>query len=701
MFCNRLRLRSIHLSLRLVRTMVRKTELGCERKHSGHGLKLASERSGWISIIGWVSTCTIVSGLGLSPKIAQAQELDPASPDEEEITITGVKEELPQATPTYRVDQTEINKQGANSVAESLRGLPGFAINDVGFGADIHTGTYYRGASINQSVFLLNGRSITTNVNTYHGNIDLNSLPVESIDRIEVSSGSSATLYGSEAFGGVVNIFTKPGSQTPKFNGLVQLGAYGQENYRGSYTGSFGDVDYALGYEQFQSTSDYPVPRGAANRGPDGNLFNGDSATSSYYGRFAWAIDPRNTLTLDGTKITSRKGLLYFGFPLQRDRLNHDAFNTGLNWRSQLAAGSVLNASVGFNKDYFHTFGPTANVFFRQGRLSSSSLNFRLDHDWQLTRSAQLRWGLDAKTAYLTSETTSNNPAVNQFNEVVETSRFTPALFALGTLQLTPTLRTELGLRQNFSGDFGSSLNPSVGLNWLPNRTIGLRGSWVSVRRLPGLDQQFAYDTVHNWFPNENLQPESGSSWTAGIDFKPSPQWAGQVTYFGSALSDRIAIQATPRNGRTISQWQNIGKVNTHGLELALQYQLSPQWKTFLNYTYTDARIGSGVEKGLQLAQVPFSVGQFGIGYEHQGWQINLYANYFSGARRAIFVNPGESPRDFSPSWLNVDLSARIPITRRLGLLLYLENLGGRTYEKVNRLYQPGTTIRIGLNSEF
>jgi vitamin B12 transporter len=636
---------------------------------------------------------------GTFPAIAQT---DAAPEEEEEITITGVKEDgrQPSATPQYQIDRSEIEKQGANSVAEVLKGQPGFAINDVGFGADIHTGTYYRGASQNQSVFLLNGRSINTNVNTYHGNVDLNSLPVEAIDKIELSSGSSATLYGSEALGGVVNITTKPGG-IPKFTGGLQFGSYGQQNYRGGYQGAFGDVDYALGYEQYKSESDYQVPIGAANRGADGRLTNADIATSSYYGRFNWQIDPRNALTLDGTKITSRKGLIYFGFPFQRDRLDHDAFNTGLNLKTEFAKGSVLNSSVSFNKDYFHTYGPTANVFFRRGRLSSSGLSFRFDHDWQLNEQFNLRWGTDLKSSFLTAEADSSNPAVLRFNQEIKASRFTPALFALGTLKLTDTVQAELGLRQNFSGDFGSSLNPSLGLRWAPSQTIGLRGSWNSVKRLPGLDQQFAYDTVHNWFPNENLKAEKGSSWTAGMDLNFSNRFSGQLTYFGSNLNDRIAIQASPLNGRTVSQWQNIGKVNTNGLEAGLNYQISPQWRTFLNYTYTDARIATGVDRGLQLAQVPFSVGQFGVGYANQGWQFNIYANYYSGARRALFVLPTDNARDFSPSWLNLDLSMRLPITKGLGLNLYLENLGGQTYEKVNRIYQPGTTFRIGLSAEF
>jgi len=150
-------------------------------------------------------------------------------------------------------------------------------------------------------------------------------------------------------------------------------------------------------------------------------------------------------------------------------------------------------------------------------------------------------------------------------------------------------LRT--AVRQNFSSEFGSYLNPSVGLRWAASRNIALRGSWVGVQRNPGLDQLYIFDTVHNWLPNRDLDPETGSSWTAGVDVQLSPRLTGQFTYFGSRLRSRLGIQ----NG----QWANIGLVNTNGLEAALKWQISPRWSTFVNYTYTDAKIKSGVEEGL------------------------------------------------------------------------------------------------------
>ena len=340
-------------------------------------------------------------------------------------------------------------------------------------------------------------------------------------------------------------------------------------------------------------------------------------------------------------------------------------------------------------------------AFYRQGDLDSQALTARIDHDWTIAKGFKLRWGTDLKNESLISNAASTNPSAIVNNGRIDQSRFLPSFFALGTIDLSKNVQAEIGLRQNFSDRLGNSLNPSLGLNWAASTNVNVRGSWVSVRRLPGLDQLYAYDTVHGWFPNDQLKPETGSAWTAGVDLKLNSKFTGQFTYFGNSLNDRLATQPTRRNGRTVSQWQNIGLVSTNGLELALQYKITPEWRTFLNYTYTDARIESGAEKGLQLTQIPFSVAQFGVGYDRRGWQANLLANYYSGSRRSFFLNSTDNVRSYSPSWLNIDLNARIPLTPQIGLTAYIQNLFGGTYEKTNRIYEPATTFRIGLDATF
>ncbi len=337
-------------------------------------------------------------------------DLNPTNDPDISIETIGEKDILPESTPTYVIEKAEIQKQGATSVADVLKKMPGFAINDVGHGADIHTGTYYRGASINQSVFLINGRPINSNISTYHGGTDLNSIPVEAIERVELYSGTASSLYGSSAFGGVVNIITKEGYGKPKLTGSAEFGSLNLNNQQVTYGGSTNKVKYNFSFERFFIDNRYRVPVGAANRDTQGYLFNADTATSTYFGSVGIDLDPKNSLNLDVTTLSSRRGLIYFGsrysgVQLQKDRLDHDGLNLGLSWKTRLGKeeNSNLTTTLGYNRDYFSTYGPTGATFYRTGILDTQQFKTRIDHEWKITPNNQLRWGLDLKNTDLTS----------------------------------------------------------------------------------------------------------------------------------------------------------------------------------------------------------------------------------------------------------------------------------------------------------
>lgn len=637
-----------------------------------------------------------------SSEITKPEAVAQTEPDSDEIEIevTGKKSPfIPTSAPAYIVPKEEIQKQNPSTAAELLRSLPGFAINDYGFGADIHTGTFLRGFSINQSTFQINGRSFGSNVSTYHGGTDLNSIPVDAIERVELTGGTSATLYGSEAFGGVINLITKKDPQPLKATANIELGSYGYQRYRVGYGGTLDGVNFRLGYERFSTDNNYPVPIEAANRNPaDGRLFNGDSRIDNFYGSVEAPIDTRNSFSIDAYKSASRRGLLYFGFPLQRDRLDHDLLNIGATLTSKLGEGddSILKTTIAFNQDFFNTYGPTGATAFRSGALDSRTLSGRVEHQWQLAANNKLTWGFDVKTDSIRGDVLSSRTDLVRFNGTVNRDRSLVALFALNAWKITDDFQLELGLRQNFTSDYGSYLNPTVGTRWNITPELAFRNSFAVLQRNPGLDQLFVFDTVHNWLPNPNLVPERGVAYTAGFDLSVTDTVLAQLTYFGSSLSDRLGIIA--------GRWENVGQVSTNGIEAGVKWKISPEFSSFVNYTYTDAKVTSSrtaSEVGLQLATVPYSVGKLGVSYDSNGWQANLFLNYYSGSRRALFLLAGQRATDFSPAYLSLDFSAKVPLYKNVALTVNLENLTDNSYEKTNRIYQPGLTYRIGLQASF
>jgi len=632
-----------------------------------------------------------------SQPISQSKVEDDS--DETEIRVTGTKSPFaPSSAPTYIIPKSEIEQQNPSTAAEILRNLPGFAINDYGFGADIHTGTFLRGFSINQSIFQINGRSFGSNVSTYHGGTDLNGIPADAIESVELKGGTSATLYGSEAFGGVINLTTKKTPQPLKATAGVEIGSYGYQRYRVGYGGTLDNVNFRLGYERLSTDNNYPVPVGAANRNPaDGRLFNGDTRIDNFYGSVEAPLDSRNSFSLEAYKTASRRGLLYFGFPLQRDRLDHDLLNIGATVTTKLGDGnnSTLKTTIGYNQDFFNTYGP-AGGFFRTGSLDSKALSGRVENQWQISPTYKLTSGLDINSSSIRGDVFISGSSFSANNGVVSRDRLLVALFALNTLQLDDNFQLELGLRQNFTNDFGSYLNPTVGTRWNITPDLIFRNSLAVLQRNPGLDQLYVPDSIHRWLPNPNLVPEKGVAYTAGFDLNLSKSFVAQLTYFGSSLSDRLGIIA--------GRWENVGQVSTNGIEAALKLQITPEFSSFFNYTYTDAKVTSSrtaSEVGLQLATVPYSVAKLGVNYNSNGYQANLFFNYYSGSRRALFAAPGVNPAEFSPAYLSLDFNAKVPLYKDLSLTLSLENLTDQSYEKTNRIYQPGLTYRIGLQASF
>ena len=99
----------------------------------------------------------------------------------------------------------EINKSGSTSIVDLLQRQPGIEISNSG-GLGKQSSVYMRGANANQLIVLVDGvrmNSITTGLTAFEN------LPLSQIEKIEILRGPSASLYGSDGIGGVIQIFTK------------------------------------------------------------------------------------------------------------------------------------------------------------------------------------------------------------------------------------------------------------------------------------------------------------------------------------------------------------------------------------------------------------------------------------------------------------------------------------------------------------
>ncbi|MEO8311854.1 MAG: TonB-dependent receptor [Caldimonas sp.] len=169
----------------------------------------------------------------------------------ERVTITGSnikRTDTETASPVQVITRQEIEKSGKQSIQEVLRSvtadgqgsLPSSFSNGFAAGS---SAVSLRGLGVNSTLVLVNGRRMTTYGLADDGSrtfVDLNSIPLELVDRVEVLKDGGSAIYGADAVGGVVNVILRK-----NYNGASIGGTYGQsQRSDGQTTRAFGTLGF-------------------------------------------------------------------------------------------------------------------------------------------------------------------------------------------------------------------------------------------------------------------------------------------------------------------------------------------------------------------------------------------------------------------------------------------------------------------------
>lgn len=167
------------------------------------------------------------------------------------------------------VDREQIERSGTTTLYELLSTLPGIQFTSNG-GRGASGSMFMRGANNNQTLVLIDGQRIASATT---GSTALEHLPLEQIERIEVVRGPASALYGSDAIGGVVQIFTRTGEGTPKPNFGLGFGSYNTRTATVGYGGKIGDTSFSLqaGWDDSDSFSSIRQAKGGTY-----DMFNPD-----------------------------------------------------------------------------------------------------------------------------------------------------------------------------------------------------------------------------------------------------------------------------------------------------------------------------------------------------------------------------------------------------------------------------------------
>lgn len=169
----------------------------------------------------WASAAPLAVGFALIATPALAQDVAPQGSDEEarstEIIVTGsriARPDVEAAVPVAVVSAADLAQDGAQNISDTLNELPQVAIGSTRTNTNFQTsGTgiatvNLRGLGSSRTLVLVNGRRF---VSGFAGDsaVDLNNIPTDFVERVEVVTGGSSAVYGSDAVAGVVNFILK------------------------------------------------------------------------------------------------------------------------------------------------------------------------------------------------------------------------------------------------------------------------------------------------------------------------------------------------------------------------------------------------------------------------------------------------------------------------------------------------------------
>ncbi|MEH2277479.1 MAG: TonB-dependent receptor [Nostoc sp.] len=603
--------------------------------------------------------------------------------------------------PVYVITGSEIEAQGAKTVREALKFLPGI-LPDGTVGTEVNalSGQFIRGSNSAQVLILLDGRPINE---LGSGGFDLSEFTTNIVERVEVLSGGGSTLYGSDAIGGVINIITRRPTEKVTTQAGVNFGAYGLNQQTINSSGKIGDIGWVVGYNRTQAENNYPFSIPEANF--KGTRENNDVLYNNFNVKLEANLGSRDTLTLSTLYLGKDQGVPggvpipeplfgqgYFNSLTDSDRKYTDQVLTDITWNSKLGSGndSLLTARV--YADFLNTRFDSRNSSQARYDNRQASYGLQTQHSWKFADNQTLIYGFDYRNVSATNS--AFDFSVDTKTLTYDNSISQGALFARYEINFTPSFTANLGLRQDFSSlTNGSFTSPSVGTKFTLTDSTTFRANYIKNFRAPNLFSLYA--NGGSYVGNPNLRPEKGDSYDIGIDQKLGNFGLLRLTYFNNTISDLIAYNfAVP-----VATYENIGKVRTTGIEAVLNLQLAKNIYAFVSYTANDPRIlrstnSAEVDKELRFAGADSL--NAGLSYEtRQG----LYAGILMHSLGTYLIN--NTNTESLSGYTTFDWKMRVTLSDTLVLTGSVDNIFNQRYQLFPGFPDGGRVFQVGLSSTF
>lgn len=592
------------------------------------------------------------------------------------VTASGFAQEMRDAPASITVITKEQlqNKPAANLI-DMVKDVEGVSV----IGGSLKPDISIRGLSGDYTLIMVDGRRQNSRESRPNGSGGYEAgfiPPVEAIERIEVIRGPMSSLYGSDAMGGVINIITK--AVADEWHGSMGMGGIIQES---KDYGNSANTDFYVSGPLIKDKLGLQVYGGLNYRRED-HLQEGTPRKD----------DKNITAKLAFTPVEGQKFLAEVG----RSTQEHTS-TPGKSIDETATRGGIVQKN---NKSEVHNnrnhwaltwkgdwdeINSEVSVYQENTiRKTNTGKWNKVSEDWIMAYEARqpevTNTVVDGKvTAFLPSNVLTvggqyqyaklKDDSVIKNKQTV-TEKMTAeqkALFVEDEFSVTDDLTLTGGLRMDDHEFYGKHWNPRAYAVYKLTDEITIKGGVAKAFRAPTLRElspNFGTSTQGGaaiMYGNRDLKPETSVTEELGIAYDHESGFSASATLFNTEFKNKLTsyqdgTAKDPITGLNKFVYDNVGKANIRGVEMASRIPVAEKWNLNLNYTFTDSERKSDDEKlnGKSLKGQPLEMTPRHMANARLDWQyrpdMNFYtqANYTGKQVWAAQRNGAKQPRERS-----------------------------------------------------
>jgi vitamin B12 transporter len=585
----------------------------------------------------------------------------------------------------------ELEQKQVTTVADALREVPGVDVVESGSRGSV-TSVLIRGADADQVLVLIDGVRVNS---TTLGAFDFSQLTPENIDRIEVLRGWGGTLYGSEAVGGVIQIFTRRGEGPPRGSVSASGGNAYTDREVGEFSGQAGIVSYSgaishIHTEGFKPEND-DYDNIVVNGRLDADLVENGTARAifrigkSEFGNF------------------SSNNFLAQPDPNARQTDEFDVVRT--DWTHSPVEALRYRLAFSYARNDQHFKDPP------DGAETSSTISEFLSQTMTGDGNATLTWlgsaaestfGLEYESQSGDADSLTSDPTFGDFQTSFDDTVGNLAGYTLHQLFLVGRrLVLTGGVRVDDNQRFGLAVSPSGGVSYVIAATqTRLRTTYAQGFKAPSLNELF-----FPGFGNPDLDAEHSSEVDAGFD---QPLWREQLlfsaTYFHRRVTDLI-VGVPQESGLFLAE--NVGTSTVDGAEVVLDAEVVQGVHVGGEYTYlnVDASVDGRVRRPKHSGAIRVAVERHALFCS--GDLVTVDTRLLLVGDRLDFDPAANFAVENNPGYERADLAAAYywplagMIMKRVKIFGRIENLFDAHYAETLGFRARPTNFLAGLGAEF